>query len=213
MKSMDRKQFLTLIAAGSAAAAMPWTTAQAQGEAKFRSLKAAAPTDAEPGKIEVVEFFWFGCPHCYSLEPLINAWAKKLPPDVVFRRQHVPFREVKHQQLFFTLQALGQDNEKVMTAVFSAIHQRRLRMLDPQEMVEVLAPVGIDPKAFNDAFNSFGVRTRQTRANKLADAYDLDGVPALGVNGKYLTAPSLAGSNEAALRVVDELVARERKGA
>jgi thiol:disulfide interchange protein DsbA len=211
---MDRKQFLTLAAAGAAAATVPWTGARAQGgEPRFRSLKARAPTDAENGKIEVVEFFWFGCPHCYSLEPLINAWAGKLPPDVVFRRQHVPFREVKHQQLYFTLQALGQDNEKVMTAVFNAIHQRRLRMLDPQEMVEVLAPVGIDAKAFNDAFTSFGVKTRQTRANKLADAYDLDGVPAIGVNGKYLTAPSIAGSNEATLRVVDELIARERKGA
>jgi thiol:disulfide interchange protein DsbA len=211
---MNRKQFLTLAAAGAAAAAVPWTSSQSQGtEPRFRSLKSPAPTDAEAGKIEVVEFFWFGCPHCYTLEPLISAWSKKLPPDVVFRRQHVPFREVKHQQLYFTLQALGQDNDKVMTAVFSAIHQQRLRMLDPKEMTDVLGPVGVDAKAFNDAFNSFGVKTRQTRANKLADAYDLDGVPAIGVNGKYLTAPSLAGSNEAALRVVDELIARERKGA
>ena len=213
---MNRKQFLTLAGVVAAAAAVPWAAGQAQGqsgEARFRSLKAPAPTDAEAGKIEVVYFFWFGCPHCYALEPVINPWAKKLPPDVVFRRQHVPFREVKHQQLYFTLQALGQDNEKVMSGVFAAIHQRRLRMLEPQEMVEVLTPLGVEAKAFNEAFTSFGVRTRQTRANKLADAYDLDGVPAIGVNGKYLTAPSMAGSNEAVLRVVDELVARERKGA
>jgi protein dithiol oxidoreductase (disulfide-forming) len=211
MNRMNRKQFLSLAAVGMATAALPGLSLQAQE--KFRTLKATAPTDAEAGKIEVVEFFWFGCPHCYSLEPLINAWARKLPADVVFRRQHVPFREPKHQQLYFTLQAIGQDNEKVLNAVFAAIHQQRKRMLDPKEMVEVLAPVGVDAKAFNDAFNSFGVRTRQQRANKLADAYDLDGVPAIGVNGKYLTAPSLAGSNEAALRVVDELIARERKGA
>ena len=209
---MNRKQFLSLAAVGVAAAAMPGLAVQAQ-EAKYRTLKAPAPTDAEAGKIEVVEFFWFGCPHCYSLEPLINAWAKKLPPDVVFRRQHVPFRETKHQQLFFTLQAMGKDSEKVLGAVFAAIHQQRKRMLDPKEMVEVLAPFGVDAKEFNDTFKSFGVRTRQQRANKLADAYSLDGVPAIGVNGKYLTAPSLAGSNEAALRVVDDLIARERKGA
>ena len=211
---MNRKQFLSLAALGAAAVAAPWLPAYAQGSPPaYRSLKSPAPTDVEPGKIEVIEFFWFGCPHCYSLEPLINSWAKKLPADVVFRRQHVPFREAKHQQLYFTLQAIGQDNEKVMNAVFNAIHQQRKRMLDPTEMVEVLAPHGVDAKAFNDAFTSFGVRTRQTRANKLADAYELDGVPALGVNGKFLTAPSLAGSNEAALRVVDELIARERKGA
>ena len=209
---MNRKQFLSLAAVGVATAAMPGLAVQAQ-EAKYRTLKAPAPTDAEAGKIEVVEFFWFGCPHCYSLEPLINAWAKKLPPDVVFRRQHVPFRETKHQQLYFTLQAMGKDSEKVLGAVFAAIHQQRKRMLDPKEMVEVLAPFGVDAKEFNDTFKSFGVRTRQQRANKLADAYSLDGVPAIGVNGKYLTAPSLAGSNEAALRVVDDLIARERKGA
>ena len=209
---MNRKQFLSLAAVGVAAAAMPGLAVQAQ-EAKYRTLKAPAPTDAEAGKIEVVEFFWFGCPHCYSLEPLINAWAKKLPPDVVFRRQHVPFRETKHKQLYFTLQAMGKDSEKVLGAVFAAIHQQRKRMLDPKEMVEVLAPFGVDAKEFNDTFKSFGVRTRQQRANKLADAYNLDGVPAIGVNGKYLTAPSLAGSNEAALRVVDDLIARERKGA
>lgn len=209
---MNRKQFLSLAAAGVAFAAVPGLSLRAQ-EARFRTLKTPAPTDAEAGKIEVVEFFWFGCPHCYTLEPVINAWARKLPADVVFRRQHVPFREPKHQQLYFTLQAMGQDSEKVLGAVFAAIHQQRKRMLDPKEMVEVLAPHGVDAKAFTDAFNSFGVRTRQQRANKLADAYELDGVPALGVNGKYLTAPSLAGSNEAALRVVDELIAKERKGA
>ena len=211
---MNRKQFLSLLAAGAAGASLsgiPQTVA-AQ-EARFRTLKAPAPTDVEAGKIEVVEFFWFGCPHCYSLEPLINAWARGLPADVVFRRQHVPFREVRHQQLYFTLQAMGQDNEKVLSAVFAAIHQQNRRMLDPKEIIEVLSPQGVDAKAFGEAYNSFGVKTKMQRANKLADAYNIDGVPALGVNGKYLTAPSLAGSNEAALRVVDELVARERKSA
>ncbi len=211
---MNRKQFLSLLAAGAAGASLsgiPQTVA-AQ-EARFRTLKAPAPTDVEAGKIEVVEFFWFGCPHCYSLEPLINAWARGLPADVVFRRQHVPFREVRHQQLYFTLQAMGQDNEKVLSAVFAAIHQQNRRMLDPKEIIEVLSPQGVDAKAFGEAYNSFGVKTKMQRANKLADAYNIDGVPALGVNGKYLTAPSLAGSNENALRVVDELVARERKSA
>lgn len=210
---MNRKEFLSFAVVGIAALALPslpvW--AQRANAASFRTLKTPAPTDAEAGKIEVVEFFWFGCPHCYTLEPIISAWASKLPPDVVFRRQHVPFGDAKHQQLYFTLQAMGQDNEKVLSAVFNAIHQQNKRMRDVKEMTAVLAPFGVDAKAFTDTFNSFGVRTRQQRANKLADAYDIDGVPAIGVNGKYLTAPSMAGSNEAALRVVDELVARERK--
>ncbi|MGE0799037.1 MAG: thiol:disulfide interchange protein DsbA/DsbL [Lautropia sp.] len=212
---MNRREFVRAGTAGTAGAAvllLSATAARAQ-DSRFRTLRTPAPTDVEAGKIEVVEFFWFGCPHCYSLEPVINAWSRKLPADVVFRRQHVPFREVKHQQLYFTLHAIGKDDEKTLTTVFNAIHQQNRRMLDPKEAIDVLAPLGVDAKAFNDAYNSFGVKTRMQRANKLADAYNIDGVPAIGVNGKYLTAPSLAGSNEAALRVVDELIARERKGA
>jgi protein dithiol oxidoreductase (disulfide-forming) len=210
---MNRKQFLALLAAGGLAGALPVGRAGAADPKAlpYRKLATPAPTDAEAGKIEVVEFFWFGCPHCYTLEPLIARWSKTLAPDVVFRRQHVPFRERKHQQVFFTLQAIGQESEKVLGAVFNAIHADRKKMLEPAEVIQVLAPLGVDAKQFQDAWASFGVRTKMQRADKLADAYGLDGVPALGVNGRYLTAPSLAGSNEGALDVVNQLIAEERK--
>ena len=211
---MNRKEFLTSIGAlGVGAALLPGLAISADPPGAFKKLSTPAPTDVAPGKIEVVEFFWFGCNHCHALEPIIEKWAAALPPDVVFRRQHVPFREKRHQQLYFTLQAMQQDSPKVLARVFSAIHGDRKRMLDPKEIVEVLGPLGIEAKAFNDAWASFGVRTKQQRADKLADAYGIDGVPSLGVNGKYLTAPSMAGSNEAALEVVNRLVAQERTAA
>lgn len=209
---MNRKQFLTMVGGCGLAAMLPAGALRAADDknAAFRKLATPAPTDADAGKIEVVEFFWFGCPHCYSLEPIISKWSKTLPADVVFRRQHVPFRERKHQQVFFTLQAIGQDSDKMLGAVFNAIHADRRKMLEPKEVLEVLVPLGIDEKKFQDAYASFGVRTKMQRADKLADAYGLDGVPAIGVNGRYLTAPSMAGGNEATLEVVNRLIAEER---
>jgi len=208
---MNRKRFLSL-AAVVAGLALPGVGSGADPKT-YRQLSRPVSTDAAPGKIEVVEFFWFGCPHCFSLEPLIDKWSANLPPDVEFRRQHVPFREKAHQQLYFTLQSMNKDEPKFRDAVFKAIHVDNKRMLNSKEMVAVLAPLGIDAKVFEDTFGSFGVRTKMQRADKLADAYGLDGVPAIGVNGRYLTAPSMAGSNERSLEVVNELIAMERKAA
>ena len=212
---MNRKKFLSTlgvigIGAGFGSVLTHGIAIAADPPGGFKTLSSPAPTDVPAGKIEVVEFFWFGCNHCAALEPVIEKWAAALPADVVFRRQHVPFREKRHQQLYFTLQAMQMDSPKMIARVFDAIHNERKRMLDPKEIVQVLGPSGVDSKAFNDAWASFGVRTKMQRADKLADAYAIDGVPSLGVNGKYLTAPSMAGSNEAALEVVNRLVALER---
>ena len=208
---MNRKEFLTLGAAMAAGLALPTISLAAPSAGTYRPLSRPAPTEAPAGKIEVVEFFWFGCPHCFTLEPIIDKWSDKLPADVAFRRQHVPFRDRPHQQLYFTLESMGLDQAKYRTAVFNAIHLNNKRMVQEKEMLEVLTPLGVDAKQFQDTFKSFGVRTKMQRADKLADAYGIDGVPMLGVNGRYLTAPSLAGSKEGALRVVEELVELERK--
>ena len=215
---MNRKEFLTLGAAATAGLVLPIAArAQAQSAAPdpktYRALSRAATTEAPPGKIEVVEFFWFGCPHCYTLEPVMDKWSESLPADVAFRRVHVPFRDRPHQQLYFTLESMGLDQPKYRNAVFNAIHLNNKRMVQEKEMLEVLAPLGVDAKQFSDTFKSFGVRTKMQRADKLADAYGIDGVPMIGVNGRYRTAPSMAGSNEGALRVVGQLVELERKAA
>ncbi|MDO4230599.1 MAG: thiol:disulfide interchange protein DsbA/DsbL [Lautropia sp.] len=211
---MNRKQFLstllaTLLGAGTG---LMSSAVNAQASAStYTTLEKRVSTEAPAGKIEVVEFFWFGCPHCYSLEPVIEPWIKKLPDDVVFRREHVPFFGQQHQQLFYTLQALGRTDDATLNTVFEAIQRQRKQMKNVDEMVEVLSAAGIDGDKFRSTFNSFGVRTAMQRSNRLVSAYGLDGVPVLAINGQHLTSPSMAGSNQQALTVANDLIQRERK--
>jgi len=177
----------------------------------YRPVSPKQPTDVA-GKIEVLEFFWYGCPHCNAFEPSLSDWVKRLPGDVAFQKVHVGLVPswVAHQQLYYTLLALGKGdtlNEKI----FHAIHVDRNPLNKPEAMAEFLAPLGVDRKQFMDAYASFGVRTRMRKATQQATSYGLDGVPAMAVNGKWFTAPSMAGGNGQALWVVDFLVQRERK--
>jgi thiol:disulfide interchange protein DsbA len=178
---------------------------------EYRTVTPAAPTDAPAGKVEVIEFFWYGCPHCHSLEPALKEWLRKLPGDVVFRKVHVPWQVQAHQQLFFTLESLGladSHNDKV----FAAIHTDRNKLDKPEAMADLLARHGVDRKQFTDAFASFGVRTRAQRATQLAAAYKVESVPTFGVAGRYVTSPGMAGSNGASLQMLDLLIDRVRKG-
>ncbi|NCZ59120.1 MAG: hypothetical protein EBX71_03055 [Betaproteobacteria bacterium] len=120
----------------------------------------------------------------------------------------MPWRD-QLQQLYYSLEALNK--LALIDKVFEAVHKDKITLQNSQQMAEWLARQGVEPKSFQDAFDSFGVRTRMKRAAQLAEAYRLDGVPAIGVAGKYLTAPSMAGSNQQVLAVVDELVAIERR--
>lgn len=210
---MNRKQFLSLTASAALLLAAPLAVVQAQAPGSYSQLHGRAPTDVPEGKIEVVEFFWYGCPHCFSFEPVIEGWHSKLPEDVVLRRVHVPFFSQPHQQMFYALQAIGREDAKTRDVLFRAIQQERKKLASIDEMVSVLAAAEVDGKAFRAAYNSFGVKTQMQRANKVVSAYGIDGVPALGVNGKYLTSPSVAGSNQAVLQVLDQLLSRERKPA
>ena len=166
-----------------------------------------------PGKIEVIEFFWYGCPHCHAFEPTLDAWVKALPADVAFRRVPVAFSKepfVAHQRIFYALEGLGQLGA-MHGKVFSAIHNGRQRLDKPADIVAFMAKNGIDTAQFSAAYDSFSVQTKVSQATQLAAAYKIDGVPALGVNGRYYTSVSLAGSNQSALTVVDFLVGRIRK--
>ena len=168
---------------------------------------------ATPGKIEVIEFFWYGCPHCYEFEPMLEAWVKKLPPDVVLRRVPVAFRDepfTAHQKIFYALEALGQVDAMQMK-VFNAIHRDHNRMDKPAEIAAFMQKNGIDSAKFLDLYNSFGVQTKTRQARTLAEEYKIDGVPALGINGHYYTSGSLAGSLERSLAVADFLIQKSRK--
>ena len=206
-----------LIAAGAAlagAAAAPVARAQSspvEGR-DYRLVRPAQNSDVPAGKIEVIEFFWYGCPHCNSLEPLLNDWASKLPDDVVLRRVHVPFGDRRHQQLYYTLESMGKA-EALGDEVFRAIHVDRDRLDTPEKMIAMLSRHGVDRKQFLDTFESFAVRTKMRRGAQQTQAYGVDGVPAMAVAGKYYTAPSMVGSNPAALRVMDWLIQKERQAA
>lgn len=173
----------------------------------YKVLPAKAPLESSD-RIDVLGFFWFGCPHCFTLEPALKAWAAKLPSDVAFRKVHVPWRD-QLQQFYYTLEALNK--LALIDKVFVAIHKDKVSLQNAQQMAEWIAGHGVNAKTFQEAFDSFGVRTRMKRAAQLAEAYKLEGVPAIGVAGRYLTAPSMAGSNQQALAVVDDLLANERR--
>jgi len=182
-----------------------------QEGAAYRAVKPAQPV-AATGKVEVLEFFWYGCPHCNALEPSLKDWVRRLPSDVVFQKVHVGLGPswVPHQQLFYTLDAMGKTSE-LDERVFKAIHVDGQSLSKPDQMAEFVARNGVDRKLFTDTFESFAVRTKMRKAQQQAEAYRVDGVPAMSVNGKWYTAPSMAGGNAQVLRVLDHLIELERK--
>jgi len=164
------------------------------------------------GKIEVVEFFWYGCPHCNAFEPTLDDWAKKLPADVDFRRAPVAFREepfFAHQRIFFALEEMKLV-ETVHRKVFYAIHNDRQRLDKPNDIAAFMTKHGVDAKKFLQHYNGFSVQTKARQAGKLAQAYKIDGVPALGIHGQYFTSISLAGTPQRALQVADFLILKSR---
>jgi thiol:disulfide interchange protein DsbA len=188
-------------------------------------LRLAKPVDGNvaAGKVEVIEFFWYGCGHCDGLEPVLNTWARKLPAAVLLRKVHVGFSPIAkvHQRLFFALEALGKE-AALRSAVFDALHRQRLPLRDLPSLSNFVRKLGVDAAAFESAYNSFGVNAQVQKANQLQDAWHLESVPTFGVGGRYLTSPSLAAgrlpgaselaANLNALKVVDYLVERVRKG-
>lgn len=164
-----------------------------------------------PGKIEVVELFWYGCPHCYAFEPTINPWAEKLPKDVNFKRIPAMFGGPwdAHGQLFLTLEAMGVEH-KVHNAVFEAIQKQGKRLTKPEEMADFVATQGVDKDKFLATFNSFAIQGQIKQAKELAQKYGVQGVPTLIVNGKYRFDLGSTGGPEQTLNVADQLIAKER---
>ncbi len=185
-----------------------------EGQQYVRLSTPAPVTLPADKKIEVVEFFWYECPHCYAFDPLLEVWVKKLPPDVAFRRVPVGFtaRHQLTQKLFYALDEMGK-LDALHKKIFNAIHQQNVRLLSEADMVAFVSANGVDGAKFSEAFRSFGVATKCNRAKQLTDAYKIDGVPALGIQGRFYTAASLAGTHERALAVTDFLLDRVRKSA
>ncbi|HEY1394073.1 MAG TPA: thiol:disulfide interchange protein DsbA/DsbL [Methylibium sp.] len=217
---MKRREFSSLaMGLGVAGLGLASPVARAQGAAvpvegkNYVRLSQPQPTLAPPGKIEVVEFFWYGCPHCFHFDPTLQAWVAKLPADVTFRRVHVGFQGIHkiHQRLFYALEIMGREAE-LHGKIFNAIHVQRNMLDKPETIADFVAANGIDRTKFLEVFNSFGAQTRCQQASRLVEGYKIDGVPTMGVAGRYFTEGSLAGTNEAALQIVDFLLDRIRKG-
>jgi protein dithiol oxidoreductase (disulfide-forming) len=214
---MINRRDLTLT--GAAVALVAATGARAQAAAPvegkdFVRLPAPAPVAAPAGKVEVVEFFSYGCPHCYSFEPLLEPWVKKLPADVVFRRVPAAFNASWEglAKIFYALEA-SEQLEAMHKRVFAAIHVQRQKLDKEADIAAFVKSAGGDDAKFLDAYKSFGVATKLRQGKQLAEAYKIDGVPTLGIHGRWFTAGSLAGSHERALAVADQLIARARKPA
>ena len=178
----------------------------------YSELRNAQPVDAQ-GKVEVIEFFWYRCPHCYNLEPVLEAWVKKLPADVQFRRIPAVLSDTwaLDAGIFYTFEAMGV-LDKVHRAFFDAIHKERLIITNEAAMTEFFKKHGIERKKFDDTFKSFGVQAKIKRAAQLSAAYQLDGVPMLAVQGKYTVSADQGGSQTGMLSNTDYLIDMARKG-
>jgi protein dithiol oxidoreductase (disulfide-forming) len=220
---MKRRDFSTQLAhiAGAGLALGVTGLAQAQAGAPVEGthyvrLQTAAPVSLPSAdkKIEVVEFFWYECPHCNQFEPQLESWVKKLPADVAFRQVPVGFtaRHQLHQKLFYALEEMGQLST-LHRRIFAAIHVQSRRISTEAEIMAFVKDQGVDMAKFGDAFKSFQVNTKASRAKALSDAYKIDGVPALGIQGRFFTSGALAGTHERALAVADFLIQRARTSA
>ena len=184
---------------------------------QYVELSSAVPV-SKPGKIEVVELFWYGCPHCYHFEPSLAAWVARLPAHVVFRRVPWAYRENPfgvHQRLFYALEAMGLVGT-LHEKVFNAMHQPGGALqggsANLDQIGDFLATQGVDKAKFRSVYDSFAVQTKVRQARSLAEAYRVDGVPTVGIGGQFTTSVSLNGNASRTLATVDFLVERLRKG-
>lgn len=212
---MKRREFSFGTAAALAATglALPAHAQRKYTEGKeYQPIDKRAPVEAPQGKVEVVEFFWYACPHCNAFEPKLEAWVKKIPSDVAFRRVPVAFRDdmVPQQRLFYALEAMGK-LEEVHRKVFHAIHVEK-QALNREDLITAwVEKQGVDKAKFAELYNSFAISTKARKATQLQDAYRIEGVPSLGVAGRYLTSGDMAGTVDNALLVTDYLIAEARK--
>jgi protein dithiol oxidoreductase (disulfide-forming) len=213
---MKRRDF-SLSALGMAA--IPWmanaqnSTKAPQEGTEYLSLEQRIPSEAGSGKIEVLEFFWYSCPHCNAFEPAFEAWVKKLPQDVVIKRTPVRFREdfEPQQRAYYVLEALNKVND-LHAKLFRAIHVDHQRLDTVDALAQWAQSYGIAADKFKATYNSFSVTTKSNRATQLQEAFKVQGVPAFGVAGRFYTDGGLAGNMTKVLNTVDYLVNEVRKG-
>ena len=178
----------------------------------FRRLDKPVAPEAPAGKVDVIEFFWYSCGHCNAFEPTLAAWMKAAPKDLSIRRVPVAFNAsfVPQQKLYYTLDGMGKV-EELHAKVFRAIHVERNALAKDDDIFAWVGKQGVDVAKFKEVYSSFTVSNQIRRASQLQDAYNVEGVPSMGVAGKYYTDGTLAGSMSNVLQVVDYLATTARK--
>lgn len=206
---MNRRHALLQIAA---LAALPAASGLARAKDPFMVLNPAQKPD-DPSKIEVIEFFHYGCPHCRNFDPLVKSWAGKLPEDVSFRVIPAIWNNAQLSalaRLYYAAQVSG-DLDRIHSQVFAAVQDEKRPLFTESDVSEWISGKVADNAKFMDAYKSFGVNSMLQRADQIARAMKVQGVPTMVVDGKYLTSASLTGSHEATLSTVDQLIDRARK--
>lgn len=209
---MKKNDFLRQLAA---AFILAWFSLAANAELQpGKDYKLVSPPQSvETGKkIEVLEVFYYGCSHCFDLEPVIVPWIKRLPRDVAFRRMPAAIRDswVPLAKAFYAAEALNAV-DKLHADMFNDIHVQDLNLGDEAVLFDWVAKHGVDRKRFSDAYASFAVQSKVQRAMQMTRAYGVTGVPSVVVDGKYLTSPAMVGSLEGLLPVLDQLIAKARR--
>ena len=210
MPFINRRQISLALATSLAGVGL----AQAQGfqeGIEYITLDQPMTTDVGPGKIELIEFFWYSCPHCNAFEPSFKQWIERQPKDVVIKRVPVRFRDdfEPQQRMHYVLEALGK-LEALHGRLFQAIHVERLTLNNAEQLAQWAQKQGIAKSDFDQAYQSFSVVSKARRATQLQQAFKVQGVPSLGIAGRYYTDGSLAGGMARALQIVDALIAEER---
>ena len=204
MKRLVLSAMMATAMASSAFAAEPYVAG------KDYTVLSSPGTVEKPGQIEVREFFWYGCPHCYRLEPYVAGWLAKKPADVNFVRSPAAMNPVWEQNArgYYAVDLMGL-TAKVHKPLFDAIHQGNQRLFDQNSLANFYKGYGVDTAKFNGMFNSFAVSGKIAQSKQLAQKYQLDGVPALVINGKYV----VKGEDQKVLDVTNYLIGKERLAA
>jgi protein dithiol oxidoreductase (disulfide-forming) len=183
-----------------------------QAGVEYRLVTPPLPPESKL-RVEVIEFFWYGCPHCYAFEPIIEPWIKKLPPGVNFHRVPAAFNKawVPHAMLYYSLEILG-ETERLHKTIFDAVQSQQQTLSNETAIADFLEKNGVPRAKFIEAYRSFTVQNNVLRGNELQKAYAIDGVPTMGVDGRFVTSATMVGnSHEAVLPVVDYLIGEARK--
>lgn len=191
--------------------ALPSAFAELKEGRDYRLVPIPQPV-ANPAKIEVMEFFWYACPHCNDVQPAIKKWKATMPKDVEFRLMPAVFRPNWEPlaKTYYALEAMGIE-PRMHDKIYEAIHLDQINLSDDKVVLDWMAKQGVDRQKFAESYNAFAMQSKIARSKQAARDYDIHGTPSLVVDGKYVTSPAMVGGNEAVIPVLNELIELARK--